>query len=140
MEENGQERMEENRQEKMEENRQERMEENRQERMEENGQERMEEKRQERNDTWLKVKSNHECTDQVIVVVSVSGLKGKVCSQFSRPVYAMVASVQPDSFDTLHSYANTFQMPFVTPWFPENRHEKVGVAPHLTCVQAWLLE
>ncbi|XP_066945637.1 glutamate receptor 1-like [Macrobrachium rosenbergii] len=43
-----------------------------------------------------------------------------VCSQFSRPVYAMVGYVQPDSFDTLHSYANTFQMPFVTPWFPEN--------------------
>ncbi|XP_066945565.1 glutamate receptor 1-like isoform X2 [Macrobrachium rosenbergii] len=32
----------------------------------------------------------------------------------------MVGSVQPDSFDTLHSYANTFQMPFITPWFPEN--------------------
>ena len=32
----------------------------------------------------------------------------------------MVAAVQPDSFDTLHSYANTFQMPLVTPWFPEN--------------------
>ncbi|XP_068222517.1 glutamate receptor 1-like isoform X2 [Palaemon carinicauda] len=43
-----------------------------------------------------------------------------ICRQFSRPVYAMVGSVQPDSFDTLHSYANTFQMPFVTPWFPEN--------------------
>ncbi|XP_068232911.1 glutamate receptor 1-like [Palaemon carinicauda] len=43
-----------------------------------------------------------------------------ICNQFSRPVYAMVGSVQPDSFDTLHSYANTFQMPFITPWFPEN--------------------
>ncbi|XP_045107939.1 glutamate receptor 1-like isoform X2 [Portunus trituberculatus] len=43
-----------------------------------------------------------------------------ICRQFSRPVYAMVGSVQPDSFDTLHSYTNTFQMPFVTPWFPEN--------------------
>lgn len=31
----------------------------------------------------------------------------------------MVGSVSPDSFDTLHSYSNTFQMPFVTPWFPE---------------------
>ncbi|XP_047476000.1 glutamate receptor 1-like [Penaeus chinensis] len=43
-----------------------------------------------------------------------------VCRQFSRRVYAIVGAVQPDSFDTLHSYANTFQMPFVTPWFPEN--------------------
>jgi len=32
----------------------------------------------------------------------------------------MLACVKPDSFDTLHSYANTFKMPFVTPWFPEN--------------------
>lgn len=31
----------------------------------------------------------------------------------------MLGSVSPDSFDTLHSYSNTFQMPFVTPWFPE---------------------
>ena len=31
----------------------------------------------------------------------------------------MIGSVNPDSFDTFHSYANTFQMPFITPWFPE---------------------
>lgn len=31
----------------------------------------------------------------------------------------MIGAVSPDSFDTLHSYSNTFQMPFVTPWFPE---------------------
>ncbi|KAF0762286.1 glutamate receptor 1-like [Aphis craccivora] len=42
-----------------------------------------------------------------------------VCIQFSRGVYSMLGSVNPDSFDTLHSYSNTFQMPFVTPWFPE---------------------
>ncbi|CAB3225981.1 unnamed protein product [Arctia plantaginis] len=34
----------------------------------------------------------------------------------------MMGAVIPDSFDTLHSYANTFQMPFVTPWFPEKVH------------------
>lgn len=45
-----------------------------------------------------------------------------VCNQFSRGVYSMLGAVSPDSFDTLHSYSNTFQMPFVTPWFPE----KVG--------------
>lgn len=42
-----------------------------------------------------------------------------VCSQFSRGVFSMLGAVSPDSFDTLHSYSNTFQMPFVTPWFPE---------------------
>ena len=31
----------------------------------------------------------------------------------------MVGAVNPDSFDTLHSYSNTFEMPFLTPWFPE---------------------
>ncbi|OWR42780.1 hypothetical protein KGM_207189 [Danaus plexippus plexippus] len=31
----------------------------------------------------------------------------------------MLGAVTPDSFDTLHSYTNTFQVPFVTPWFPE---------------------
>lgn len=42
-----------------------------------------------------------------------------VCNQFQRGVFAMLGAVSPDSFDTLHSYSNTFQMPFVTPWFPE---------------------
>ncbi|CAH0402152.1 unnamed protein product [Chilo suppressalis] len=42
-----------------------------------------------------------------------------VCNQFGRGVIAMLGAVTPDSFDTLHSYTNTFQMPFVTPWFPE---------------------
>lgn len=31
----------------------------------------------------------------------------------------MLGAVSPESFDTLHSYSNTFQMPFITPWFPE---------------------
>jgi Receptor family ligand binding region len=31
----------------------------------------------------------------------------------------MLGAVSPDSFDTLHSYSNTFQMPFITPSFPE---------------------
>ncbi|KAL6261682.1 hypothetical protein P5V15_006771, partial [Pogonomyrmex californicus] len=42
-----------------------------------------------------------------------------ICNQFSRGVFSMLGAVSPDSFDTLHSYSNTFQMPFVTPWFPE---------------------
>jgi len=47
-----------------------------------------------------------------------------VCNQFSRGVYSMLGAVSPDSFDTLHSYSNTFQMPFVTPWFPEKVNVK----------------
>lgn len=42
-----------------------------------------------------------------------------VCNQFARGVFTMLGAVSPESFDTLHSYSNTFQMPFVTPWFPE---------------------
>nr|QZH55032.1 ionotropic glutamate receptor 11 [Achelura yunnanensis] len=42
-----------------------------------------------------------------------------ICNQFGRGVVAMFGSVTADAFDTLHSYANTFQMPFITPWFPE---------------------
>ncbi|CAK1554882.1 unnamed protein product [Leptosia nina] len=42
-----------------------------------------------------------------------------LCNQYTRGAVAMLGSVPSDSFDTLHSYANTFQMPFITPWFPE---------------------
>ncbi|XP_072930624.1 glutamate receptor 1-like [Epargyreus clarus] len=42
-----------------------------------------------------------------------------ICNQFARGVFGMLGAVSPESFDTLHSYTNTFQMPFVTPWFPE---------------------
>jgi ionotropic glutamate receptor len=45
-----------------------------------------------------------------------------VCRQFERGIYAMVGTVDPESFDTLHSYANAFEMPFVTPWFPESMY------------------
>ena len=34
----------------------------------------------------------------------------------------MLGTVDPESFDTLHSYANAFEMPFVTPWFPESTY------------------
>ncbi|ERL95649.1 hypothetical protein D910_00072 [Dendroctonus ponderosae] len=40
-------------------------------------------------------------------------------SRLSKYAKAPGKSVSPDSFDTLHSYSNTFQVPFVTPWFPE---------------------
>jgi len=52
-------------------------------------------------------------------LIFVFGCLFAVCRHFSRNVYSMVGAVSPDSFDTLHSYSNTFQMPFVTAWFPE---------------------
>lgn len=42
-----------------------------------------------------------------------------VCHHFSRGVYAIVGVMSPEAFDTFHAYANQFQMPFLTPWFPE---------------------
>ncbi|XP_043486735.1 glutamate receptor 1 isoform X2 [Polistes fuscatus] len=55
----------------------------------------------------------------VINTADAYKLSRLICTQFSRGVYSMLGAVSPDSFDTLHSYSNTFQMPFVTPWFPE---------------------
>ncbi|KAG7187772.1 hypothetical protein KM043_016812 [Ampulex compressa] len=55
----------------------------------------------------------------VINTADAFKLSRLICRQFSRGVYSMLGAVSPDSFDTLHSYSNTFQMPFVTPWFPE---------------------
>ncbi|XP_076633776.1 glutamate receptor IB isoform X2 [Colletes latitarsis] len=55
----------------------------------------------------------------VISTADAYKLSRLICSQFSRGVFSMLGAVSPDSFDTLHSYSNTFQMPFVTPWFPE---------------------
>jgi hypothetical protein len=36
--------------------------------------------------------------------------------KFERGIFALMGTVDPESFDTLHSYANAFEMPFVTPW------------------------
>ncbi|XP_012232502.2 glutamate receptor 1 isoform X4 [Linepithema humile] len=55
----------------------------------------------------------------VINTADAYKLSRLICNQFSRGVFSMLGAVSPDSFDTLHSYSNTFQMPFVTPWFPE---------------------
>ncbi|XP_071445926.1 glutamate receptor 1-like isoform X4 [Hetaerina americana] len=55
----------------------------------------------------------------VINTADAFKLSRLICNQFTRGVFAMLGAVSPDSFDTLHSYSNTFQMPFVTPWFPE---------------------
>nr|XP_034839667.1 glutamate receptor 1-like [Maniola hyperantus] len=55
----------------------------------------------------------------VINTADAFKLSRLICHQFSRGVVSMLGAVPPDSFDTLHSYTNTFKVPFVTPWFPE---------------------
>ncbi|XP_017305182.1 glutamate receptor 1-like [Diaphorina citri] len=55
----------------------------------------------------------------VINTADAFKLSRLICNQFSRGVFSMLGAVSPDSFDTFHSYSNTFQMPFITPWFPE---------------------
>ncbi|XP_068623895.1 glutamate receptor 1-like [Battus philenor] len=55
----------------------------------------------------------------VINTADAFKLSRLICNQFSRNVIAMLGAVTADSFDTLHSYTNTFQLPFITPWFPE---------------------
>lgn len=56
-----------------------------------------------------------------------------VCRQFERGIFAMVGTVDPESLDTLHSYANAYEMPFVTPWFPESREDsKIDEKQHYT--------
>ena len=39
--------------------------------------------------------------------------------------FAIMGAVDPESFDTLHSFSNAFEMPFVTPWFPEKNFGSV---------------
>lgn len=42
--------------------------------------------------------------------------------QLERGIFALLGTVDPESFDTLLSYANAFEMPFVAPWFPESMY------------------
>ncbi|XP_013149588.1 PREDICTED: glutamate receptor 1-like [Papilio polytes] len=55
----------------------------------------------------------------VINTADAFKLSRLICNQFNRNVISMLGAVMADSFDTLHSYTNTFQLPFMTPWFPE---------------------
>ena len=51
----------------------------------------------------------------------------------SNGAFAIMGAVDPESFDTLHSFSNAFEMPFVTPWFPEKNFGKLTVDVHLNC-------
>uniref|UniRef100_T1IZK5 Ionotropic glutamate receptor C-terminal domain-containing protein n=1 Tax=Strigamia maritima TaxID=126957 RepID=T1IZK5_STRMM len=42
---------------------------------------------------------------------------------FSRGVFTLIGTAHSDSFDTFQSYSNTFQMPYITPNFPEKVQE-----------------
>ena len=43
-----------------------------------------------------------------------------VCRQFDKGIFALVGIVEPESLEILHSFANAYEMPLVTPWFPES--------------------
>ncbi|XP_047524546.1 glutamate receptor 1-like [Pieris napi] len=55
----------------------------------------------------------------IIDTADVFKLSRLICSQYTRGAIALIGSVPSDSFHTLHSYSNSFQMPFVIPWFSE---------------------
>lgn len=46
-----------------------------------------------------------------------------ICNQFSRGVFTLIGTANSSSFDTFQSYSNTFQMPYITPSFPEKVQE-----------------
>ncbi|XP_050683641.1 glutamate receptor 1-like [Leptidea sinapis] len=58
----------------------------------------------------------------VINTADVFKLSRLICKHYTRGAVAILGSVPSDSFSTLHSYSNTFRMPFITPWFPEKLH------------------
>ena len=58
----------------------------------------------------------------------------------SNGAFAIMGAVDPESFDTLHSFSNAFEMPFVTPWFPEKNFGKLTVDVHLNCRNKKLLK
>ncbi|XP_067134213.1 glutamate receptor 1-like isoform X2 [Centruroides vittatus] len=47
-----------------------------------------------------------------------------LCLQMSRGIFTLVAPAAGPSYDTLASYSNTFQMPFLSPAFPETSSER----------------
>ena len=49
--------------------------------------------------------------------------------------FAIMGSVDPESFDTLHSFSNAFEMPFVTPWFPEKNTGKCQIKYELNKIR-----
>ena len=62
-----------------------------------------------------------------------------VCRLLERNISALLAAVDADSFDTIYSYSNTFNVPFITPWFPEKvrvwaRLEKFLIEKKTPCV------
>lgn len=63
-------------------------------------------------------------TDVVFTRINVKAFF-TVCNLFENGAYALIAAVSPSSFETYHAYANLFQIPLVTPWFPEKVRIKV---------------
>ncbi|XP_059351464.1 glutamate receptor 1-like isoform X3 [Daphnia carinata] len=55
----------------------------------------------------------------VISTADTVKLSRLICTQLSRGIFAILGAVSADSFSTIHSYTNTYHMPFFSPWFPE---------------------
>ncbi|CAG7829022.1 unnamed protein product [Allacma fusca] len=53
----------------------------------------------------------------VINTADAFKLQRIICKRFARGIFGMVGFVNPDSFQTFHSYVNTFNMPFITTWY-----------------------
>nr|XP_042902896.1 glutamate receptor 1-like [Parasteatoda tepidariorum] len=55
-----------------------------------------------------------------------------VCLQMERGIFALIAPTSDPSYDTFAAYSNTFQMPFVSPAFPQqtssDRPANIGVS------------
>ncbi|XP_046649597.1 glutamate receptor 1-like isoform X1 [Daphnia pulicaria] len=55
----------------------------------------------------------------IISTADTVKLSRLICTQLSRGIFAILGVVSADSFSTIHSYTNTYHMPFFSPWFPE---------------------
>lgn len=66
-----------------------------------------------------------------------------VCTQLSRGIFAILGVVSADSFSTIHSYTNTYHMPFFSPWFPEKVtwiFSQLGYFNSLNIFITWILQ
>ncbi|CAK1588596.1 unnamed protein product [Parnassius mnemosyne] len=66
-----------------------------------------------------KTRLDFELLVNIISTADAFKISRLICNQISHNVFAMLGAVTADSFEPLHSFTNTFQLPFVTPWFPE---------------------
>ena len=61
------------------------------------------------------------CNCQLFIIFAV-------CRQFGHGIYALVGTVDPESLEILHSFANAYEMPLVTPFIPESIYHSKDLA------------